>query len=165
MFPFDFIFYKIIHPRRVTIIKCNQFVRNKIRKDVCYSLVKGRNFVCWQFFCKIKSPNLLTWLTSVYFQYLLFCSPKLTAHMVWDIQYWSVKIKSIQGLDWGSRCVGSDTNWWKLWKDVHSLNPPSPLLKGGGMDFLKIDQKGGFNFFLIRGGIEKRKFTKLFQFL
>ena len=31
---------------------------------------------------------------------------------------WSVKIKSIQELEWGSRCVGSDISWWKLCKDA-----------------------------------------------
>ena len=31
---------------------------------------------------------------------------------------WSVKIKSVQELEWGSRCVGSDIIWWKLCKDV-----------------------------------------------
>ena len=29
-----------------------------------------------------------------------------------------MKIKSIQEIEWGSRCVGSDISWWKLWKDV-----------------------------------------------
>ena len=33
---------------------------------------------------------------------------------------WSVKIKSVQDLDWVSRCVGSDTSWWKLCKDVRA---------------------------------------------
>ena len=52
VFSFDLIFYKIIHPRRVTIIKCNQFVRNKIRKDVCYSFVKDKNFFVDSFVVK-----------------------------------------------------------------------------------------------------------------
>ena len=33
-----FNFYKIIHPRRAAIIDCNQFVRNKIGKDVIVPL-------------------------------------------------------------------------------------------------------------------------------
>ena len=48
--------------------------------------------------------------------------------------------------------------------EFHSSNPPFFKGKGdggrgGGMDFLKISQKGGegwIQFFLIRGGIEKR---------
>ena len=43
------------------------------------------------------------------------CVPQLTTTFGW-----SVKIKSIQELDWGSRCVGSDTSWWKLCKDVRA---------------------------------------------
>ena len=31
-----------------------------------------------------------------------------------------MKIKSIQELDWGSRCVGFDTSWWKLYKDIRA---------------------------------------------
>ena len=38
VFPFDLIFYEPIHPWRVTVIKCNQFVGNKIRKDIVVSL-------------------------------------------------------------------------------------------------------------------------------
>ena len=41
------------------------------------------------------------------------CVPQLTTKFGW-----SVKIKSIQELEWGSRCVGSDISWWKLCKDV-----------------------------------------------
>ena len=41
---FDFIFYKFIHPRRVTIIKCKEFIWKKIRKNVFYSFVKDRNY-------------------------------------------------------------------------------------------------------------------------
>ena len=42
-------------------------------------------------------------------------------------------------------------------KDKHSSNPP-PFLKGvgGGIDFLKIGQKGRDSIFLIRGRIVKR---------
>ena len=42
---------------------------------------------------------------------------------------------------------------------IHSSNlPPLPPFLKGGMDFLKIDQKGrGIQFFfLIRGGVEER---------
>ena len=38
VFPFDINFYKIINPRRAAIIDCNQFVRNKIGKDVIVPL-------------------------------------------------------------------------------------------------------------------------------
>ena len=31
---------------------------------------------------------------------------------------WSVKLKLIQELEWGNKCVGSDISWWKLCKDV-----------------------------------------------
>ena len=41
------------------------------------------------------------------------CVPQLTTKFGW-----SVKIKSIQELEWGSRCVGSDISWWKFSKDV-----------------------------------------------
>ena len=34
---------------------------------------------------------------------------------------WSVKIKSIQELEWDSRCVDSDISWWTLCKDVWSF--------------------------------------------
>ena len=44
------------------------------------------------------------------------CVPQLTTKFGW-----SVKIKSVQELDWGSRCVGSDISWWKLYKDVSAL--------------------------------------------
>ena len=42
-FPFDFIYYEIIHPKRVTVIKCNQFLRNKFGEDVHHSFVKDGN--------------------------------------------------------------------------------------------------------------------------
>ena len=35
---------------------------------------------------------------------------------------WSVKIKSVQEQEWGSRCVGSDIRWWKLCKDLNTYN-------------------------------------------
>ena len=44
------------------------------------------------------------------------CVPQLTTKFGW-----SMKIRSIQELDWGSRCVGSDISWWKLCKDVNAF--------------------------------------------
>ena len=41
------------------------------------------------------------------------CVPQLTTKFGW-----SVKIESIQELEWGSRYVSSDISWWKLCKDV-----------------------------------------------
>ena len=41
------------------------------------------------------------------------CVPQLTTKFGW-----SVKIKSVQELDWGSRCAGSDISWWKLYKEI-----------------------------------------------
>ena len=43
------------------------------------------------------------------------CLPQLTTKFGW-----SMKIKSIQELEWGSTCMGSDITWWKLSKDVNS---------------------------------------------
>ena len=43
MFPFDFIFNKIIHPRRLTITECNKLVRHKVGKNVYYSFIKDSN--------------------------------------------------------------------------------------------------------------------------
>ena len=41
------------------------------------------------------------------------CVPQLTTKFGW-----SVKIKSIKELEWGSRCVASDVIWWKFFKYV-----------------------------------------------
>ena len=49
---FDFSFYKLIHPSRVTIIECKEFVRKKIRKDVFHSFVKYRNYFVDSFVVK-----------------------------------------------------------------------------------------------------------------
>ena len=43
------------------------------------------------------------------------CVPQLTTKFGW-----SVKSKSTQELDWGSRCVSSDISWWKLYKEVRA---------------------------------------------
>ena len=52
------------------------------------------------------------------------CLPQLTAKFGW-----SAKSKSIQELDWGSRCVGSDISWWKLYKEVRvSTCAPSAVV-------------------------------------
>ena len=42
------------------------------------------------------------------------CLAEITTTFVW-----SVKIKSIQGLAWGSRSKGSDISLWKLCKDMN----------------------------------------------
>ena len=33
---------------------------------------------------------------------------------------WSVRIKSIQEIEWGCSCVGSDISWWKLCEDARA---------------------------------------------
>ena len=48
---------------------------------------------------------------------------------------WSVKIKSIQELECGGRCVGSDISWWKLCKDVSASKcVPSVVLSSFHQD-------------------------------
>ena len=91
LFPFDLIFNKTNHPRRVVITECNKFIWRKIGKNVSYSFIEDRS-LNWQFYRLINSSNLLIQLIFWCYQCLLFCNPKVTVHMEGDIQYWDYTI-------------------------------------------------------------------------
>ena len=59
------------------------------------------------------SLHCVTWWWHLEFKEA--CVPQLTT--IFD---WSMKIKSMQELKWGSGCVGSDIRWKKLCKDVRA---------------------------------------------
>ena len=52
VFLFDVILYEVIHPRRITIIKCNNFTGNKIGENIHGSFIEARNFFVDNFVVK-----------------------------------------------------------------------------------------------------------------
>ena len=50
--PFDFIFYKDTHPRKVFIIEFNKFTRPKVGKDFHYSFTEDKNLFVDNFIVK-----------------------------------------------------------------------------------------------------------------
>ena len=57
VFPFNFVFYKNIHPKSVTTIKFNKFAKNKIEKDFHNSFVEDRNLFVDSIFVKLSLPT------------------------------------------------------------------------------------------------------------
>ena len=85
VFPFDFIFNKIIHPRRVTIIECKTLVSHK----KVFSIFSLKIETIYSQFCYLmQTSSLLIWWIFWYYQGVHFCNPKLSVQMEGYIQYW-----------------------------------------------------------------------------